>query len=133
MANPVGTAQLLEGFYPVEENAWRWVESNFRVVLKPVKPAGAGGRLLVDLYFPEFEIKKIGALTLTATIDGKTVGRQVFAAPGAAQFIANLTNEQLDTNVLPVEFCFDKSMSETEEDQRELAAVVSRISLVSNR
>src|ERR1700681_3194147 len=54
MADPAIAGQLLSGFYPVEENSWRWVARKFSVALKPPQNSGRNGaRLTVHLYLPD--------------------------------------------------------------------------------
>ena len=58
-------------------------------------------------------------MTLTATLDGKSLGSRMFGEPGSFDFIQDLSQEDIDTNILPVQFCFDKSMPPGEEDERD--------------
>lgn len=130
MADPAVSSQLLDGFYRIEENSWRWAARNFSVALKP--PAGAaerGGRLRVRLYLSADELQKLGPLTLTGTIDGKSIGNRTFNNAGTFDFTWNLAPETLDTNILPVQFCFDKAMTPAD-DKRELAAVMLGIAIL---
>src|SRR6266853_3121588 len=58
MADPEITGQLITGFYPIEENSWRWVKRSFSVGLKPPENARRnGGRLTVHLYLPMEELR----------------------------------------------------------------------------
>lgn len=133
MADSTKAGQLLRGFYPIENNSWRWVGHNFLVALKPVHTAGKGARLILQLYFPTYELEQLGPITLSATIDRKSLGSEVFDTPGRFDFIKDVSARDLDTNILPVQFCFDKSLPESPSDKRELAAVVTRISLVARQ
>jgi len=132
MADPEITGQLITGFYPIEENSWRWVKRSFSVGLKPPENARRnGGRLTVHLYLPMEEIRDAGAVTLSASVDGKSIGRQVFAEAGRFDFVQDLSAEDLDTNILPVQFRFDKSIPPGLGEKRELAGVITGISLVA--
>ena len=134
MADPSIAGQLLKGFYPVEEKSFRWVGRSFSVALKPPPHARADGlRLIVNLYLPEAEIRDIGPLTLSATLDGKTLGVQVFTEPGSFDFIRDLSAGDVDTNILPLQFCFDKSFQAGGDDRRKLAGIIRGISLVAKQ
>ena len=40
-ADPHAAAQLLTGFYGIEQNSWRWTAGRFSVVLRPPRTAAA--------------------------------------------------------------------------------------------
>jgi hypothetical protein len=133
MADSGNTSQLLGGFYQVEDKSWRWVARNFSVALKPPLRAGKqGGRLTVRFYISGDELQETGPLTLTATIDGKSVGEETFSDAGSHEFTRKLPAQTMDTNILPVQFSFDKGFVPTG-DNRELAAVVVWIGLVAGQ
>src|SRR5579872_2804826 len=67
MGDPKVEAQLVNGFYGIEGNAWRWSARQFTVVLRP--PFGAsqrGGRLVLNLTVPPVVIEKLKNVSLTA-------------------------------------------------------------------
>ncbi|HJT88660.1 MAG TPA: hypothetical protein VJ732_12410, partial [Bryobacteraceae bacterium] len=69
--DPKLAAQLISGFYQIEQGAWRWTGRQFTVVLHP--PLGAaqnGARLEMDFTVPPVSIEKLGAQTLSATMNG---------------------------------------------------------------
>jgi len=121
--------QLTYGFYAPESEGWRWVARSFAVALTPPSGLGSrGARLTVHLFLPETEIQTIGPLTLNASIDGWSLGPEIYAKGGSAEFVRDLPFEVMDTNILPIQFCFDKAITPAV-DGRELAAVISQISL----
>jgi hypothetical protein len=125
--------QLTSGFYAPEKEGWRWVARSFAVALTP--PSGLssrGARLTIRLFLPETEIQTIGPLTLSASVDGWSLGSETYAKGGSAEFTRDLPFEVVDTNILPIEFCFDKAISPAV-DGRELAAVVSEITLLPRK
>lgn len=133
MADPATAGQLLSGFYSIEQGSWRWVAPRFSVALKPPQNTRNGARLTVQLYFPDVVIGSVGAVTLSAAINGRRLGSQEFSQPGRFDFIQDISAGDIDTNILPVQFCFNKAMPPGNGDQRELAAVVTGISLVARR
>jgi hypothetical protein len=132
MADPAIAGQLVVGFYPVEENSFRWVAPKFSVALKPPQNGSRNGaRLTVHLYLPEVEIKETGAVTLSAEVNEKCIGSQVFSRAGRFDFIQDLPAGIVDTNVLSVQFAFDKSMEPSSADERELAGVITGIEIAA--
>lgn len=124
--------QLTFGFYSGDAGNWRWVTRNFGVALRPPDHAGrTGADLVTHVFFPLNEMEMLGSVTLTASADNTVIGSQTFSAPGAYDFRAHVAPELLDTNILPVLFCFDKAMPRGTADDRELAGVITEISLVS--
>ena len=134
MDDPAIADQLLAGFYPSENERWRWVAGKFSVALKPpAQVSPDGGRLIVHLFLPDTEMQSLGTVTLHAAINGIEIGSETFAHPGMFDFAVQVSPEILDTNLLPVQFCFDETMPPSARDSRELAGVVTGIDLVSGR
>jgi hypothetical protein len=130
---PFAPGQLTSGFYAPESEGWRWVARSFAVALNPPpSKSNQGARLTVRLFLPETEIQTIGPLTLSASVDGWSLGSETYARGGSAEFTRDLPFEVVDTNVLPIQFCFDKAISPAV-DGRELAAVVSEITLLPRK
>ena len=85
--------------------------------------------LRVRLFFPDTEIEQLHSVALTAAVDGTPIGHNVYTSAGLADFTALVPSSLLRTNLLPVQFCFDKAMAPTESDSRELSGIVTSISL----
>ncbi len=133
MGDPDTADQLGSGFYGVEggggPSAWRWTSSDFSVSLAPPPAARHGARLLLKLYFPETQIQKLGPMTLTAYIDGEPLASETYAMGGSYDFIRDVPECFLQTNILPLTFSFDPYSPKTETDGRDLGAVVSMAAL----
>jgi hypothetical protein len=122
--------QLLFGFYPPENGAWRWTAQEFAAALKP--PNGAeqrGATLELQLYIPDSQIESIGPMTLSSTTGGYVLEPEKFSKGGTYVYSRKIPREALVTSLLPVKFCFDKARAPYLGDGRELAAIVSRIEL----
>lgn len=131
VANPAVSKQLLFGFYPPEPK-FRWVKRQFGVALKPPDHiAVKGAHVMLRLFIPDNEIRMLHSLTLTASAEGQTLGEQTYSKSGSYRFEQPIAPALLDTNILPISFCFDKAMPPTEVDGRELAAVVTDIAIVA--
>jgi hypothetical protein len=127
MADPAAVNQLIEGFYAVEgfgDHAFRWVGPDATLALAPPHAARNGARLLVRLYFPETQIQKLGPITLTAFVDGQPLASETYAEAGGYDFVRDVPECFLDTNVLPVGLSFFPYSPKSDTDGRALGAVV---------
>ena len=122
--------QLTHGFYFVEGDGWRWTARNFSVALKPPGAASGGATLVVRLFVPPVQIEAVGPLTLYAGIDGHALKPETYAASGTFEYTRDIPVELLDTNIVPVDFCLDKSTPPTPQDGRELGVVVTAVALM---
>ena len=68
MADPQAAAQMTHGFHSLE-NGWRWVASKFGVTLAP--PEGSTAQLELKFALPAAVVDRLGAVTLSATVNGK--------------------------------------------------------------
>ena len=130
VADPRGAVQLLEGFYDVEQGAWRWTKKAFSVALKPPPPLpDQPVTLELRLTVPEVSIQRLQTLTLSATVNGVPVGAETFDKPGDYAFTKPVPAEALDEEIAKVEFRLDKAIAAGEIESRELGLVASSIAL----
>ncbi len=130
MSDRSSASQLIMGFYGVEHDQWRWTAHRFAVVLPP--PSGSersGARLRLQLYIPDSQIKKLGPMTLTADVGDVSLGSETFTDAGAVLYSRDVPAGLLVTELLPVVFTFNKAAAASNADRRELAAVVTEVSL----
>lgn len=126
--------QILPGFYQVEDNRWRWSAQRFAVALKPPPHSEKdGARLVLRFYLSDGQIQRLGPMTLTAEAEGHSFAPQTFSEPGEYWYTRQVPAALLDTNILPVQFRFDKAVPPAEADGRELAAVVTVAGLLPKR
>lgn len=132
VADPGDSAQLVRGFSNVEADAWRWTTSKFSVVLRP--PAGAaqnGAKLQLVFTLHEAVVKKLGPVTVNATVNGTAVGPETFSTAGDYTYSHEVPASALGSDVVTAEFTTDKALAPTEQDKRELALIVKTIGLVA--
>jgi hypothetical protein len=130
VADPKTSFQLLEGFYALEGNTWRWTAKKFSVVLRA--PAGAqekGATLRLKLNIPEAVFSRIGAQTLTAEAGGVTLPPQRFDKPGDYEYVRDVPAHAFRRDSLIVSFALDKALPPGGVDQRELGIIVTAIGL----
>jgi hypothetical protein len=124
--------QLTAGFYGLEENRWRWTAQTFSVLLET--PPGAdekGGRLQVQLYVPDNQLRDLGPMKLMVDVDGHGLPPGTFAQEGIATYSRDVPAAALQSNLVQVTFTFDKAARPGNGDSRILGAVVSRVALAS--
>jgi hypothetical protein len=118
-------AQLISGFYGIEQNAWRWTGRRFSLVLRP--PFGAaqkGAFLQLRLTLPPVVIEKLKTISLSVTIDGSTLPPETYTQPGDYTFSRDVAPGLLAGDSVRVDFRLDKSMPPSGADLRELGVVV---------
>jgi hypothetical protein len=124
-ADPRSTIQLVRGFYPVEQGAWRWTQKTFAVTLKP--PAGSsktGATLQLTFAIPEAIIQKLGPVTLSANIGDLKLDPEKYAQPGDLVYTRELPASVMKGDAVTVEFSLDKALPPGDQDTRELGIVV---------
>src|SRR3954470_7412215 len=79
MADPRASAQLLKGFYDVEQNAWRWTMGKFSVTLRPpLNAAQHGATLVVKFAIPDAVLSRTKSMTLSATVNGAQIPGETY-------------------------------------------------------
>ncbi|MBZ5586002.1 MAG: hypothetical protein LAQ30_28190 [Acidobacteriia bacterium] len=122
--------QLVNGFYGIEDNAWRWTARQFTVVLRP--PFGAaqkGGVLKVQLTVPDPVIQKLKTTTLSASINGHALPPETYTQQGEYTFTRDVPANLLTGESAKVDFQLDKAIPPSGNDMRELGIVVLSIGL----
>lgn len=123
-------SQFVRGFYPPEQNAWRWTQKEFTVRLKP--PDGAatrGAALRLRFTIADAVLAKTGPLTLSATVGSVPQEPQTFAAAGEQIYLRDIAAGALTGEAVEVTFQVDKALPPGDADRRELALIVSSASL----
>jgi hypothetical protein len=130
MSDQAAEKQLVKGFYSLETGAWRWTAGQFQVLLKP--PTGAaqtGAKLTFSFSLPEVSVKKLGGVTLDASIGGTRLKAETYSKPGPYTYTADVPAAQLAGESVTVDFKLDKSLPAGAVDQRELGLVATAVGL----
>ncbi len=131
MNDAKASAQLIGGFYPVENGAWRWTAGKFSILLgMPPTAAQSGATLTLALTIPDAVIAKLKDITLTASARGTKLQSTRYDKPGSYTYTADVPSSLLTGDSVRVDFALDKSMA-PDVDKRELGVVVSSIGLSS--
>jgi hypothetical protein len=128
VANPRAQEQLLQGWYPVEQGAWRWTEKHFAVALK-VPAKGKAATLEFKFTLPEAEVAQLHSVTLAATINGTALTAETYTKPGDQVYARSVPATALGAGAVRVDFQLDKALPPNERDQRELGVVATSVGL----
>jgi hypothetical protein len=124
-------AQLLSGFYAIENNAWRWTAGTFSVLLyTPPASAQRGAALTLAFTIPDIAIRQVGDVTLTASINGMALRSVKYDKAGVYIFTADVPPSMLTTDSVTVDFALDKSF-QTNGDVRKLGVIAASVGLKS--
>ncbi|PWU03888.1 MAG: hypothetical protein C5B51_17980 [Terriglobia bacterium] len=128
--DPKSDTQLVNGFYAIEQNAWRWTAQRFSVVLRP--PAGGaqrGATLNLQLTVPDATIAKLKTIALTATIGGVMLPPETYTQPGQYTYTRDVAPNLLTSEAVRIDFQTDKSLPPGTADARELGVIVAAVGL----
>jgi hypothetical protein len=129
--DPQSDVQLVQGFYAIEQNSWRWTAQRFSVVLRP--PAGAGERgatLNVQLAVPDVVISRLKTISLSGNIGTTQLSPETYTQQGPYTYTRDIPANLLNAEALRIDFKLDKSLPPgTGGDQRELGVIVSSVGL----
>lgn len=132
MADISAFSQLIDGFYELEQDAWRWTGRRFSVALRT--PPGAtekGAWLILNFYVPDQAFHKLKSITLSATVGGATIAPETFATPGTHEYRRAVPPSALNREVVDAQFSVDKIMPLSRMDRRELGVVATSVGLES--
>jgi hypothetical protein len=130
VADPATAAQLLKGFYALEQNSWRWTAGAFSVALRPpARASERGARLQVSLALPEVVLQRLGALTLKATVNSVALPPETYSKAGDNVYTRDVPPSGLTANSVVVQFVLDKTLTPGGGDERQLGIIVTTIGL----
>ena len=130
MSDPRAAQQLLNGFYALEQNQWRWTAGKFAVALRPPTAADQkGATLRLKLTVPEVVVTKLKSVTLTARVGGTALAPETYKQPGEYVFAREVPAAALAGQSVKVEFTLDHAIPSGAVEQRELGVVVSMVGL----
>jgi hypothetical protein len=129
MADAQAAAQMTHGFHGLE-NGWRWVASKFGVTLAP-PDGGKAAQLELKFALPAAVFDRLGATTLSATVNGKPLPSQTYSSAGNQVYTQELAAGSFGPGPVTVEFSTDKALPPGNGDARELALIVTHVALIA--
>lgn len=128
--DPKSETQLVNGFYGIEQNAWRWTAQRFSVVLRPPADAAQRGATLnVQLTVPEATLAKLKTISLSANIGGTPLSPETYTQPGPYTYTRDVPAGLLGSEAVRIDFQTDKALPPTGVDARELGVIVGSVGL----
>ncbi len=132
MNDPKASAQMLSGFYGLENNSWRWTSGKFSVLLRtPPIAAAQGGVVTFAFSLPDIVIQKLKTVAITASVNGTKLKSARFDKPGANIFTADVPPALLTGDSVRVDFALDKTVP-PDVDKRDLGVVAASVGISSN-
>jgi hypothetical protein len=129
MNDTKASAQLVSGFYAVENGSWRWTSGRFSALLRTPPGAAQNGAVLTLAFtVPDIVAKKLGSVTLRASINGMALKPETYTAAGAYEFSADVPAALLTGDSVKVDFALDRSLP-PDVDKRELGIIASSVGL----
>ena len=128
MNDPHAAAQLLSGFYAIENNMWRWTAGKFSVQLRTPPAAPNGATLALSFTIPDVVIQKLQKIRIAASINGMELKSQAYDTAGPYTFSADVPASLLTGESVNVDFTVDKTM-QPDGDARALAIIANSVGL----
>lgn len=120
--------ELVRGWHELEYGCWRWTEREFAAVLQA--PAGRRDlKLKLRFFLPEAVSARLGPMSVSATVNGATLGSETYTQAGEYVFARRLPRAAQGGERLLVEFRLDRALPPDEEDPRERGLIVSSLGL----
>ena len=114
--------ELLAGWHESEETGWRWTAREFAVRVRAAEGARA---LTMKLYVPEDSVRRLGALTLSTSVNGQALEDAVLEAGGLFHYV----REFGAAGELEIRFRLDKALPPDDDDERERGIIVAAIAV----
>jgi hypothetical protein len=131
MGDPRAADQLVNGFYDIEDGAWRWTGKQFVVELgTPLGANTRGATLQFQLTVPPVVIEKNGAVTLSASVDGSQLAPETYTKAGEYVYRRDVPEGVLGPPSVKASFEVDKTLSPGGADTRVLGIIATTVGLI---
>ncbi len=133
VAQPAAERQLVDGFWLVENKAWRWTKHEFTVRLMPPPGAAQKGAVLVFRFsLPEVVISRRESVTLSASVGDLSLPAVTYTATGAQSYKSDVPAAAFAAGgPVKVTFTTDRYLRSGEVEFRELALIAQSFALVA--
>jgi hypothetical protein len=129
-------AQLVSGWYAIEDGAWRWMAPEAEATLRPLPDQEVQFEL--QLFFPPDFMGRAGSpVTVSVMLNGKPFTKAIYYEPGghtvAKRVPRELLGELLTWPTTSVSIRVNPYVPPTATDQRALGAVVQGLGFVAGQ
>jgi tRNA (mo5U34)-methyltransferase len=115
-------ARPLDGWHPVEEDAWRWTAKRFAI--EAVLPQGGATReFTLQFMLPDSQVLAGKEVTVTCNIAGETAGSLTCGQSGAIEFRGTFPPSVANGAAVTLEFTVEGSL-QSENDPREFGILI---------
>lgn len=129
MTDASTASQLLRGFYPVEQGAWRWTAPKFSVVLgSPPSASKNGAALVLKFSLIDPEIASLKRLTLSAKAGDAALAPETYSDSGQHEYRRDVPATAFTDTNINVNFALDKFLK-LDQDERQLGLIVTSVAL----
>ena len=130
MADARSSQQLLKGWHNVEQNAWRWTEGKFSVLLRAPRSAATEGAVLQFKFaMPDAVIGKLKKVTLSAKVNNTALEPETFTQAGEFTYSRQVPAQALKGDSVQVDFALDQFLPPGTVDARELGVIAMMVGL----
>ena len=128
MGDPKAAPQLLNGFFNIESNTWRWTMGKFTVALRPPRNAGVRGATLhLKFVLPEAVLSKIKTTSISAKVGSVVLSPETYTQPGEFDYSRDVDPKLLSGEVVNVEFSMDKFLTAGMVESRERGVIATSV------
>jgi hypothetical protein len=117
------SVKLLEGWYPLEQNSFRWTSRRFSVELRKALSMDAR-KLRFTFHLPEAVVQASGPITIRAEVNGEKFATATFSTQGEHDYTVDLGRRISKNGPVKIDFSVDKALPAGDLDTRELALIV---------
>ncbi len=122
--------QLIRGFYPIEENSWRWTTGHFEVLLgAPPAASRVGGLVVLKINVPELLVQRYKAVTLSCELNHALLASETYSRAEAYEYRRDVPAAVFETDPLQLRCSLNKYFAAGAIESRELGLVVTSIAL----
>ncbi len=125
-------AQLVSGWYAIEDGAWRWMAPEAEATLRPL--SGQAVQFELQLFFPPDFMRRAGSpVTVSVKLNGKPFTKAFYYEPGAHTISRAVPPELLTWPTTRVSISVNPYLPPSATDQRALGAVVQGLGFVTGK
>jgi hypothetical protein len=122
-------SQLIDGWYSLEDGAWRWMSGRAEAVL--AAPQKCPVRFEMQVYFPPDHMRRAGGpVTVSVLINCRSLGQQTYSEPGGYRLEFAVPAQTIGDRTAQVSIRCSRAVAPSKTDLRELGAVVSALGFV---
>lgn len=133
VAQPRADRQLVDGFWEVENDAWRWTKHSFSVLLgPPVGAAQKGARLEFRFTLTDSVLERRKSVTLSVTAGNVPLPSETYTGSGSHVYKSEVPAAAFQAGgPVKVAFSVDNYLAAGEVEGRELALIAHSIAFTA--